>query len=137
MEPVVLMHANSFILVLKKFQFKCFYREIQGFEGSLICVIWMGNYLFKVSSTVSTYVLSTSVVEIYLAIVHPIRHKKIINIRLINGVVIIIWILSFVYYTALFFNMSRVINYQCNSLYDWPVVGKYWGTMSVLLKVRV
>ena len=52
-----------------------------GSRGRLICLLWSSDLLFWVLATASTYNLVLIGVERYLAVVHPIYHRRIVNKR--------------------------------------------------------
>ena len=108
---------------------------IKGLGGSIICGLWLSSFPYNASNMASSYILVAFTVEVYLAIVHPVRHRLIFSYRIITISVSIIWIASITYPAVVFMVLSRVVDGLCYVAYEWSKYGKLISIMSFMIRI--
>lgn len=87
-----------------------------------MCTVWVADVTHNMTSLASAYILAAFTVEVYVAIVHPVRHKAIFSHRFVALLVAIAWLIGITYPLGVYLGIARVLNGVCNVLWGWPAV---------------
>ncbi len=108
---------------------------LQGIAGFLKCALWTSNFTYNMTSLVSTYILAAFTIEVYMAIVHPVKHKHIFSHRLVALMVAGAWVISIGFLLSVPLGIAKVINGACFPAYGWPSLALPLGIVSFLLRM--
>jgi hypothetical protein len=61
------------------------------------CALWESHFSLQSSSLASSYILAAFAIEVYMAIVHPVKHKNVFSHRLVALMVTAAWAIGIAY----------------------------------------
>ncbi len=109
--------------------------HLGGIGGAILCVIWQNSYTLWSLYSVSTYNFCALSVELYISIVHPLKHSIICSRKNVKISMVMCWILGF---AVNMFNpfVSGLIGKTCYRLYFWPnpLTRRIVGVGNVIIK---
>ena len=108
----------------------------KGIGGWLICGIWNSLYLLFVCYFASEYLLVFLTCEVYMAIVHPIRHRTVCTITTVWLVTALIWFIGISYILSYSLATSGLINGTCYVMSFWVTPASFtaFSTINVIVK---
>jgi MFS family permease len=93
--------------------------DLNGTVAEIICRLWLTRVLLWHSVSASTLNLIGIMMEKYLKIVHPIKHKLRFSSRVAYGMMGVAWLL-WVTMSLVPILTSGMVNGYCYQLYFWP-----------------
>ncbi len=107
----------------------------QNISGFLTCTLWLSNFVLNVTSVASAYILVAFTLEVYLATVHPVLHRRLVTNTVACLAVTAAWAGSTIVACAVLMKVGRVLNGLCYPSYYWSSMGKAIGWSYIVVKL--
>lgn len=76
-------------------------------------------------------------IEVYMAIVHPVRHKLVYRRRLVHIIAACAWIIGLVFALITTINVTVIIEGHCMVIYGWGAIAMPMSWINFILKMFI